>query len=202
MEKLAIVCSEKNTHTGEVELRSTVIENGLWCRSTNVYVLNRHGEVLCHQRAMEKERMPGVWSTHLGGHVAVGETYDTNAQKELEEEIGIAVPENSIIPWRTTKIESSHLWVKEYVVLLDRDIAEMIPQPGEIDALAWMRPEDILAKEIECPDTWCAGTHDFTVEYHCLKAALAVAAACGRIATPTPEIRLDTWHPLGSTKVA
>lgn len=202
MEKLEIVCSEKNTHTGEVALRSDVIENELWCRSTNVYVMNRHGEVLCHQRSMEKERMPGVWSTHLGGHVAVGETYDTNAQKELEEEIGVSVPEDSIIPWRTTKIDSAHLWVKEYVVLLDKDTAEMIPQKGEIDALAWMGPDEILKQEIENPDKWCAGTHNFMVEYHCLKAAIAVAAACGRIETPTPEIRLDTWHPLDLTKVA
>lgn len=193
MEHLEIVCPNTNTPTGEKVLRADVINQGLWCRSTNLFVLNDKGEILCHQRSLEKERMPGVWSTHLGGHVGHGETYESNVQKEMEEEIGVGVPNDQIIPWRTTRIEPARLWVREFVTLLNVDVDQMTPQPGEVEVLRWMKPDEIIKSAKENPEQWCAGTHDFLVEYHCLRAALAVATSTGIIKT---DNTLDTWHPL------
>lgn len=194
MEALAIVHPQTNVPMGVLP-RAEAIAQGAWCRSTNVFVMNSKGEILCHQRSLQKERMPGVWSTHLGGHVGVDESYDTNAQKELAEESGIHLPTEALITWRTTKLDKAHLWVREYVVLVDKEIHELVPQPGEVDQFAWMSPEAIVNAAQEKPEMWCAGTHNFMVEYHCLRAALAVASTHGAV-NSTQD--LHTWHPVGA----
>jgi isopentenyldiphosphate isomerase len=192
MEALAIVHPVTNTPMGTLP-RAQAIQEGAWCRSTNVFVMNSKGEILCHQRSLGKERMPGVWSTHLGGHVGGDESYESNAQKELTEESGIVVDANALIPWRTTKLEKAHLCVKEFVVHVDKDISELIPQPGEVECFAWMSPEDILKAAGTDDKNWCAGTHNFMVEYHCLRAALTASRVQAHLST---GVDLHTWHPL------
>lgn len=190
MEHLEIV----HEHTGELIgltlPRAQAIQQQAWCRSTNIFVLNAQGAILCHQRSLVKERMPGFWMTHLGGHVGVGETYETNALKELEEEAGAQVESHQLIAWRTTKIPSARLWTREFVTLIDKDAAHFRPQPGEVEQFAWKTPEEILAAA-QSGAGWCAGTHDFWVEYHCLRAALATAQAHGIVDLPH---QTHVWH--------
>lgn len=189
MEALAIVHPVTNTPIGVLP-RAQAIKEGAWCRSTNIYVMNSKGEILCHQRSLNKERMPGVWCTHMGGHVSSTESYETNALKELEEESGVTVSPESLIPWRTTKIDKARLWVREYVVLIDKAVTELVPQPGEVERFAWMSPEAILAAAKADETNWCAGTHNFMVEYHCLRAAITARQHESHAAD------LHTWHPL------
>ncbi len=189
MENLEVVHHETGEPTGVALPRAEAIAAGAWCRSTNVYVMNPRGEILCHRRAAEKERLPGVWSTHLGGHVAAGETYESNALKELEEEAGVAVAVWQLLPWRTTRIIGARLWTREFVALLDRPDTDFVPQPGEVDAFEWLSLKEILKRSNREPQKWCAGTHDFLVEYQCMRAALAVGHAFGA---------LETLHGLGS----
>ena len=97
MENLELICSTTGEGLGIAVPRHAALRAQVWCRSTNIYVLNHKGEVLVHQRSMQKERMPGVWVTHLGGHVGEGENYETNALKELEEEVKRLIEENNFI---------------------------------------------------------------------------------------------------------
>lgn len=192
MEVLPIVHPETGEPVGRTLPRRDAIAEGAWCRSTNVYVLNSDGHVLCHRRSMRKERLPGVWTTHLGGHVALGETYESNALKELEEESGITVSPERLLAWRTTKIEEARLWAREFVTLTDLPVAALVPQPGEVEEFRWMPVEDIVRRKNADPDAWCAGTHDLAVEYQCMRAALHLANAIGAI--PVPK-GLHLWRP-------
>jgi isopentenyldiphosphate isomerase len=194
-EELEIVSHDTNELTGIALPRHEAISQGAWCRSTNVFVINNKGEVLCHQRSLQKERFPGVWSTHLGGHVAKGENYETNAVKELEEEAGIISESKRLVCWRTTKIDTAHLWVREFVTLHDVPAESLKPQPGEVDQFAWKSIEEILEAKQREPHMWCAGTHDFRVEYHCLRAVLTAAHSAGAIEVPHG---LQAWHPVPS----
>ncbi len=184
MEELEIVSEETGMPQGQYVARHEAIHRGLWCRSTNVFVMNSDGHILCHQRSLGKERMPGYWSTHLGGHVSRHETFETNALKELEEEAGIQIQPEQLIPWRTTKLNSACLWVREFVALVDVPLEQLVPQPGEVECFAWKSFQEIdqAAKQKCAP--WCAGTHDFRTEYHCLLAVLTAAHAIG--VTPKP----------------
>ncbi|MFZ2803666.1 MAG: NUDIX domain-containing protein [Patescibacteria group bacterium] len=195
MEFLPIVFEDSGELTGECLPRLDVIAKAAWCRTTNVFVMDLKGRILCHRRSMEKERLPGVWMTHLGGHVGQGETYEENAQKELFEEAGIEATSQELIAWRTTKILKQRLWVREFVVLKDVSILDVKMQAGEVDQIAWMTIEEILESYSKDPSRWCAGTHDFYVEYHCLRAALTAAEHAG-IITPTKSI--GAWHPVAA----
>ena len=131
--------------------------------------------------------------THLGGHVGVDETFETNAQKEVHEEAGIRVDASQLLHWRTTKIDRAHVWVREFALAIDDREHTLIPQPGEVDAFRWMSIHDILREHQETPASWCAGTHNLFVEYHCLRAALTLAQTIGIIQPPTA---LHAWHPI------
>lgn len=191
MEKLQIVSSVDGEPTGEHLPRAQAIESGAWCRSTNVFVLNPQGEVLCHRRSMQKERHPGAWSTHLGGHVTEGESFLMNAAKELEEESGIRVSESALLPWRTSKMETPHLWVRDFVVIVNPSEITLIPQPGEVDEFEWIAPSDIV-RRAKSGETWLAGTHDFRTEYFCMRAVLTAAHALGAVRIPDG---LRAWQP-------
>jgi len=191
MEKLQIVDHETGEPSGVHMDRAEAIANGAWCRSTNIFVVNTQGEVLCHRRSMQKERHPGAWSTHLGGHVTEGESFIMNAVKELEEESGIRVDASALIPWRTAKMDSARLWMREYVVIVDPSTITLVPQPGEVDEFEWIAPSEIV-RRAKAGESWLAGTHDFRTEYFCMRAVLTAAHALGAIKIPDP---LRAWHP-------
>ncbi len=194
MEHLEIVHEHSGELVGSTLPRGEAKEQKAWCRSTNVYVLNSAGEVLCHQRSLSKESYPGYWITHLGGHVGVGETYETNAQKELEEEAGISVEPHTLIAWRTTRVPVSQLWTREFVTVVDREAHHFTPQAGEVECFLWKTPHEII-KEAREGVNWRAGTHDFWTEYHCLRAVLATAQAHGLMKLPRET---HVWHQLAT----
>jgi isopentenyldiphosphate isomerase len=199
MELIDIVCANTGRLLGEQVLRHEIFVKELWCRSTNVFVISEAGEVLVHQRSLKKERYPGVWCTHMGGHVGAGETFETNALKELQEESGLMATEKELLPWRTSKIESARLWVREFVTVVNKNEVTLVPQPGEVEQFAWMSIDDLLAAEAKNPDQWLVGTHDFRVEYACLRAVIVAAQTLG-----TFEVAhgLHTWHPINEPAVA
>lgn len=194
MELVPIVNEHSNEPTGACLSRAEALATGSWCRSTNVFVLNAKGEVLCHQRSLQKERLPGAWMTHVGGHVAVGETYDGNARKELAEETGIT-GDPPLIAWRTTRIANAKFWVREYVTVCDLPVERFVPQPGEVERFAWLAPEDIARRAAAADGTWCAGTHDFLTDYACMRAAITAASTTG--AALAAE-HMHVWHPVAA----
>jgi isopentenyldiphosphate isomerase len=58
-------------------------------RSVFVAVVSSQGELLVHQRSMLKDIWPGWWDIAVGGVVAIGESFESAASRELAEEVGI-----------------------------------------------------------------------------------------------------------------
>lgn len=201
MEQIEVVHETTGLPLGVFMNRMEVIEKGAWCRSTNVFVMNTKGEILCHQRSLVKERMPGVWVTHLGGHVADGETPETNVLKELEEEANIIVPATNVIRWSTMPVEETsrvknvRLWMHNFVALYDGDMTVVKPQAGEVEQFAWFSLEQILEEEKRNPGSWNSGIHNFHIEYFHLRAALMGAHAAGTVQVPD---ELHVWRPIAA----
>ncbi len=197
MEKIEIVHQDTGKPLGIVLDRSEIFTQNAWCRSTNVFVMNNQGDVLCHQRSLQKERMPGVWVTHLGGHVAHGETPESNVVKELEEEANIIAAPHQIIRWstmpvaETSRVKNVRLWMHNFVTLFNGDASAIKPQPGEVERFEWMSLEQILSSEKENPAMWNSGIHNFQIEYFHLRAALMGAHAAGTIQIPD---ELHVWR--------
>ncbi len=196
-ELIHIVDENSGELTGESLPRSEMIANKRWCRSTNVFVMNSKGEILCHQRSLHKERYPGWWMTHFGGHVAGEETYDENAMKELQEEIGLTIVAEELLPWRTSRKTEARLWVRDYITIFDGEISELTLQTSEISQVKWFSPEDIYkqldAEDLESAPGWKAGTHNFEHDYHCMRAVLTAAMHMGIFSDVFHHMK--KWHP-------
>lgn len=199
-ELLQVVDPETGEPTGEHVSRSQLYKDQLWCRTTNVFVLNSAGQVLCHRRPLNKEHFPGAWSTHFGGHIVQGESFKMGALKELEEELGLRVNPYQLVPWRTSKKKVSRIWVRDFVTVYDGDIANLTPQAEEIEELAWFTPKQIL-EQLDAEgdegsgvtNSWMAGTHDFDADYQCMRAVLTAMIDIGVFGGDFKP--LHKWHP-------
>lgn len=59
-------------------------------RVVHVLVFNSRGRLLLQKRSLSKDVASGRWDTSVGGHVGAGEALFFSAQREMEEELGIA----------------------------------------------------------------------------------------------------------------
>ena len=75
-------------------------DRSLLHRVAHVLVVNRAGEILLQKRSTVKTVAPGKWDTSVGGHLEVGETPETAARREMEEELGA-----------TGEIEFLYTWI-------------------------------------------------------------------------------------------
>src|SRR6187401_3434884 len=76
----------------EIVDRERVRSERLRHRTAFVVVRSTRGEILAHRRAETKSFAPGEWDLGFGGGVAVGESYEAAAARELAEEAGISTP--------------------------------------------------------------------------------------------------------------
>jgi hypothetical protein len=79
------------------------------------------------------------------------------------------------------------------VTLADIPAHKLVPQKGEVDRFAWFSAEEVRIQNDAEPHNWCVGTHDFSIEYPCLRAVLTAAEHHGAI---EPKQPIHTWMPL------
>ncbi len=191
-EKIQVVDSITGEPTGQIVSRGELFEHKLWCRTSNVFIVNAEGQILCHKRSSSRERFPGVWSTHFGGHVSEGESFRINALKEAEEEVGLKVSVIQMIPWRTSCKPEHRIWTRDFITVYNGRIEDLQYQKSEIDGIGWFSANEILKKLNDESETdWkadLAGFHDFDSDYMCLRAVLTACIDLGVFST--------TYHPL------
>jgi len=109
----------------------------LWHRATAILVFNSNWELYVHQRTFSKDLWLGYYDIVAGGCVTGEETYLDNAQRELEEELGIAKVE--LVPLFKNKYETAEnrVWTMVYRCTYDSPIttqAEEIISGEYLDA--------------------------------------------------------------------
>jgi len=62
---------------------------GVLHRAFSVFVFNRHGELLIHQRHPSKRLWPNFWSNSCCSHPRAGEDVDVAVHRRLEQELGL-----------------------------------------------------------------------------------------------------------------
>ncbi|KAA0694821.1 NUDIX hydrolase YfcD [Halopseudomonas laoshanensis] len=126
--------------------RSQIQEQRLITRCTYIFVYNSAGLLCMHQRTAHKRLYPGFWDLAAGGVVAAGESYQEGAERELEEELGIAgVP---LTPHGRFFFQSSEskLWGGVYSCCWDGPIRM---QPEEVMDLRWIDTTSSWRREHE-----------------------------------------------------
>lgn len=108
--------------------RGEIHRRGLLHRSVHIFVFNRHGQLYIQKRALSKDQYPGYWDSSAAGHVDWGESYETAAMRELEEELGIRA---RLIYWFKIKACLETGW--EHVAFFTTHTSEEIrANPDEI----------------------------------------------------------------------
>lgn len=83
-----VIVDKKDNPLGTAMLKDARAQ-GLLYRVIAIAVTDDHGRILLQKRASNMEIDPGKWDISVGGHVDEGQTYESAAQLELKEELGI-----------------------------------------------------------------------------------------------------------------
>lgn len=148
MAEIFDIVDENDNITGQAA-RSEVHGNpSLIHRVVHVLVYNSSGELYLQKRAMDKIVQPGKWDTSVGGHVDLGEDYQSAAVRETSEELGIDAPPSdfSFLYKYLHRNEFESEWVYSYKLIRDDGISI---QQSEIDEGRFWSVGEIRASDRE-----------------------------------------------------
>lgn len=143
-QELVFVVDENNQPL-DPQVRSVVHKNGLWHRTSGIWVINDEKQILCQKRSMKKDVNPGIWETFFGGHLEPGEEYLHNAASEASEELGIPIDAKDIIPYKVFKSDKPNHKEFQHVfgLILNKETSEFAFEKDEIDSLQWKEIDEL-----------------------------------------------------------
>jgi len=109
--------------------RADIHARGLSHRAAHVVLLDGAGRVYLQKRSQAKDTHPGLWTTSASGHVDPGESYFAAAQRELMEELGLALPLTALGKVATGPATENEF---TFVYLAESD-CKPLPNPEEIE---------------------------------------------------------------------
>ena len=120
-------------------------------RTTNVWITDDTGEfILLQKRSLKKKNSPGVWCPAVSGTVEENESYEENAYKELEEEIGIKdvrLVEGKKYFYGTQKFNQM------YKLFLPVE-TKFVLQESEVDQVKWFSVDELKEDYKNNPDNF------------------------------------------------
>ncbi len=132
---------DENDQPQEPLPRKLVHGHGVWHRVSHVWVQNDKGQLLCQQRSLEKELLPGFWECFFGGHIRPNESYEDAAIREACEELGINVAAEGLRLWKVYKFSDGKGYNNEFmgifVVKWNGDVEDLVFDDGEVAQAAW-----------------------------------------------------------------
>jgi len=111
--------------------RREVHRLGLMHRAVHVFLVDGQDRLYLQRRSWSKDQLPGVWDSSASGHVDSGESYAEAARRELEEELGIAVPLEALFKAQASE-ETGGEHSLLYLARVRAGGAEPQPNPAEI----------------------------------------------------------------------
>lgn len=135
---------DENNKPLEPTTRQVAHKNGLWHRTTGIWIINSSKQVLCQKRSMKKDVKAGLWEAFFGGHLAPGQDYTESALQELHEELGIKVLHQELHPYKVFKNEDVHCEFEHiFGYSTDRSISDFKIETDEVDELRWVNLEEL-----------------------------------------------------------
>ena len=89
-DELLNIVNEQGEVIGEAP-RSRIHKEGLLHREINVWFYTPKGEVIFQKRGPNKDTYPSLLDSAVGGHVDLGESFESAVVRELTEEVGLKV---------------------------------------------------------------------------------------------------------------
>ncbi len=122
-----------------------VKNEGLWHRAAHVVIYTPDKQIVMQTRSLDLDRHPGEVEVSVGGLVAAGETPEQAIVREVKEELGITLPDNSLTSLGKTKFNHAgdRAFVYSYSACLDKDQLNFKPQDGEATAMFLLPLKDL-----------------------------------------------------------
>lgn len=156
MTEFVITVDENDVAIGTAE-KMEAHEKALLHRAFSVFVFNSKGEMLLHQRALEKYHSGGKWTNTCCGHPRPEEATKAAAERRLMEEMGMRAELNYLFHFTykapldnsLTEYEIDHVFV---------GISDAVPvmNPNEVMNYNYVQPELVLAQLKNDPDNYTA----------------------------------------------
>lgn len=169
--------------TGEKRPRSEVHALGLYHKAVHVWVLApATGEVLLQKRAACKDSWANRWDISSAGHISSGEESLPTAQREFEEELGVAIPA-ARLEYLFTHLENAHS-IQKGKLFINNEFNDVY--------LLEITPEE-RAKWVHTPAAAAAAADG---------PAAAAAAAAGAAASATITVPAPSFFKLQESEVS
>jgi len=148
-EEIFDVVDEHDRVTGQAP-RSAVHARKLLHRAVHIFVFNSRGQLLLQKRSAQKDEYPLCYTSSASGHLSAGESYETAAPRELEEELGLT----GELEW-LAKFPAGPQTSFEHTVLYctTSDAAPRI-DPNEIDAVSFHSLAEISEMIVRQPQSF------------------------------------------------
>jgi isopentenyldiphosphate isomerase len=120
-------------------------------RITAIWVIDNNKKILLQQRKLNKKINPGKWGPAVSGTVEEGETYESNAYKEMNEEIGVEGFNLVEIKKVFMSPKSGRKFVQLYKCVIPENY-KLRPQEEEVEQLKWFSEKELLEFYKEKPE--------------------------------------------------
>lgn len=139
--------------TGKTALKSEIHSKGYYHNTAHVWLYTKDGKILLQQRAATKTIKPLLWDVSVAGHIDSGETLESGALREIQEEIGLSITENDLYKIGIFECFQSYEngivdneFHHTFLCELKVGINSLIPQASEVEALKLITLEDFKKK--------------------------------------------------------
>lgn len=130
------------TKSGKTMVRGEAFEEGAYHMVVHICIFNSKGEMLIQQRQSFKEGWPNLWDITVGGSAVQGDSSQTAAERELQEELGICLNLQGIRPNLTINFDRGFDDI--YLIEKDIELDQLTLQYEEVQNAKWATKEEIL----------------------------------------------------------
>lgn len=154
IEDRVILVDELDNPIGEMG-KMEAHERGKLHRAFSVFILNTQGEMLIHQRALNKYHSAGLWTNACCSHPRPGETTLQAANRRLKEEMGIEAELTAAFQFRYFA-EFENGLIEHELDHVFLGYSEEVPKPDsdEVENFKWITFEELLFEISEFPEKY------------------------------------------------
>ncbi len=112
-------------------------------RVASIWITNDKNQALFAQRSFTKKIYPGVWDASVAGTLEYDESYEENAIREAEEELGISNINLTMGP--KVRIDGQlNLFIQWFFLKTNKSAEEFVFAKDEIEQVRWFSKDEVL----------------------------------------------------------
>ena len=154
VQEFVILVDQADTPIG-IEEKMKAHREGTLHRAFSIFIVNSRREMLLQRRAFTKYHSGGLWTNACCSHPRPDEDLETAVHRRLQEELGFDCPLEEVFHFvycasldqGLTEHEFDHVFMGVYD-------GEVVPNRDEVEAIRWVRFEDVQTALTQHPDEY------------------------------------------------